>query len=444
MPLLAYGVGHEGMAGTKLTLNGQQLTLPAETVSLLTESGKPVQLIAQSGNLAVLASGTPVPQAASHGHVILAGDLGRFPPPDLFGMLTMAQKSGMLRLSFHTGEISVYFERGEIVFATSNIEEDRLGNFLYGRGVIDKTQLREAERNMRAGTRFGKILVELGYLTPKVLWENVHHQVEEIVYSVFGLKLGSFFFLEGDSLLPEDLTGVSLSSQNLLMEGIRRSDEMAMIEEVIPQDDAVPVKRKSTPGTDLSEFESKVLELVDGRRTVSQIIRGSKRGDFEAKRALFDLVRGNFIEVRIPGESGKQDPKKRMREAIDEYNKIFGQLYVDMRNYAQGIDVDDTLASFFEDLSGSRFEGVFSGIKTNIEGHIDPDLLMANLDKLQTSGGSTLAIAGLSELMNYELLVDGLNEFLNYLIFSVRNSCENAKAEEIIKKVRQIQSGLMS
>lgn len=432
------------MSGTKLTLNGQQLTLPADTIKLLSESGKPILLLGQAENLAVIASGSPVPEAASHGTVILAGDLGRFPPPDLFGMLTMAQKSGMLRLSFHTGEISVYFERGEIVFATSNIEEDRLGTFLYGRGVIDKNQLREAERNMRPDTRFGKILVELGYITPKVLWENVHLQVEEIVYSVFGLRLGSFFFLEGDSLLPEDLSGITLSSQSLLMEGIRRSDEMAMIEEVIPQDDAVPVRRDSAPKTDLSEFEGKVLALCDGRRTVSQIIRGSKRGDFEAKRALYDLARAKFIEVRVPGESAKQDPKQRMLDAISEYNQIFGQLYQDMKSYATGIDVDQTLASFFDDLSGSRFEGVFVGASTNAAGQLEPDKLMANLDKLQTSGGSTLAIAGLAELMNYELLVDGLNEFLNFLIFSVRNSCENAKAEEIIKKIRQIQSGLMS
>ena len=432
------------MSGTKLTLNGQQLTLPADTIKLLTESGKPLMLIGQSENLAVIASGSPVPEAASHGTVILAGDLGRFPPPDLFGMLTMAQKSGMLRLTFYTGEISVYFERGEIVFATSNIEEDRLGNFLYGRGVIDKTQLREAEKNMRPDTRFGKILVELGYITPKVLWENVHLQVEEIVYSVFGLRLGSFFFLEGDSLLPEDLSGITLSSQSLLMEGIRRSDEMAMIEEVIPQDDAVPVRRDSAPKTDLSEFEGKVLALVDGRRTVSQIIRGSKRGDFEAKRALYDLARAKFIEVRVPGESAKQDPKQRMLDAISEYNQIFTQLYQDMKAYAAGIDVDQTLASFFDDLSGSRFEGVFAGVRTNASGQLEPDQLMTNLDKLQTSGGSTLAIAGLAELMNYELLVDGLNEFLNFLIFTVRNSCENAKAEEIIKKIRQIQSGLMS
>lgn len=432
------------MSGTKLTLNGQQLTLPADTIKLLSESGKPILLLGQAENLAVIGSGSPVPEAASHGTVILAGDLGRFPPPDLFGMLTMAQKSGMLRLSFHTGEISVYFERGEIVFATSNIEEDRLGTFLYGRGVIDKNQLREAERNMRPDTRFGKILVELGYITPKVLWENVHLQVEEIVYSVFGLRLGSFFFLEGDSLLPEDLSGITLSSQSLLMEGIRRSDEMAMIEEVIPQDDAVPVRRDSAPKTDLSDFEGKVLALCDGRRTVSQIIRGSKRGDFEAKRALYDLARAKFIEVRVPGESAKQDPKQRMLDAISEYNQIFGQLYQDMKSYATGIDVDQTLASFFDDLSGSRFEGVFVGASTNAAGQLEPDKLMANLDKLQTSGGSTLAIAGLAELMNYELLVDGLNEFLNFLIFSVRNSCENAKAEEIIKKIRQIQSGLMS
>jgi len=358
----------------------------------------------------------------------------------------MAQKSGLLQLLTDDGERHIYFERGEIVFATSRAEDDRLGNFLYRRGLIEKKQLLEAEKQYKPGTRFGKLFVEMGFLQPKELWEAVRNQIEEIVYSVFSMHKGQFIFFQGDSLVDEDLSGFSLSSQNLLMEGIRRSDELPMIEEAISSEDAVPRKKDKPPKTELSKTEQRVLDLIDGKKNVRQVMRGSKLGEFDAKRVLFDLVKSKFIEIKLPGAGApKKDPKERMREAVEEYNKIYAQLYKDLKTYANKINVDEALAAFFADLGTSRFAGMFKDTKLSPQGTLDVAAILENISKLdQGGGGATLAIAGLGELLNYELLTDGLNEFLNFEIFTVRNSCDDAAANEIVKKIRQIQSGLMS
>jgi len=435
------------MGGDKqIQLQGNSLQIPADAAKRLAESGKPLRLVFSTGRFLALAAGDPLFPEGKDGVPVLAGNLARIPPPDLFSFLTMTQKSGLLRFFTPQGDRSAYFLRGEIVFASSSAEQDRLGNFLYRRGLIEKKQLREIEKELKPGMRFGKAFVDKGYLDPKALWEAVRAQVEEVVYALFSLHDGDFVFIEGDSLLPEDLAGLSLSSQSLLMEGIRRSDESAMIAEVIPSDEAVPRRRENVPQTNLEESERKMLEFVDGTRDVRQIVRASKRGEFDVKRALYDLSKAKIIDIQLPGQpGGGKDAKTRMTDAIADYNKIFAQIYRDLKLHAKTIDVDKSLAAFFADLTGSRFAGVFREISVGADGTLDAPAVLANAEKLGQGGeGTALAIAGLGELLNYELLVDALSEFLNFEIFTVRKSCEDAQATAIIKKIRQIQSGQLS
>lgn len=433
------------MADEKLLpLQGEKLALPADAARELAKGGRTLRLAYASPRLLAVVGGDELIPEGTGGNVALIGDLRHIPAPDLIGLLTMSQKSGMLRLLRNDGDCSIYFERGEIVFANSDQEKDRLGNFLYRRGLIDKKDLAEAEKRVQPGTRFGKVLVEMNLIGTKELWEAVRAQVEEIIYSIFTSSDGEFVFVEGASLLAEDLSGFSLSGQNLIMEGIRRSDEMPMIESMIPSDECVPVHREKAPGTDLAEHEREIFKLIDGRKNIRQIMRASKRGEFDVKRALYDLAKSKFIDIKVPGQAaGKRDPAERMREAIAEYNRIFAQISKDLETY-RNVSGRNALSSFFDDLSGSRFAHLFQGVKLGEDGALDARKLFENAQKPPPGENAALAIAGLSELLRYELLVDGLNEFLNFAIFTVRNNCEDAQAAEIIKKIRQIQSGLMS
>ena len=49
---------------------------------------------------------------------------------------------------------------------------DRLGDCLLRAGVLSLDQLREAERCFTPPARFGKVLVERGFLTPRELWKG--------------------------------------------------------------------------------------------------------------------------------------------------------------------------------------------------------------------------------------------------------------------------------
>ena len=169
--------------------------------------------------------------AASRGHgplgpPSLEADVASFALPDVFGWLEATGKSGLLAFARREHAKDVYLHRGEVVFASSNQMTDRLGECLLRAGVLRLEQLREAERCFSPGARFGKVLVERGFLTPRELWNGVKYQVEEIVRSLFAYGAGRVAFFEGD-VQPDNVVRLALPTRRLVSEGVQRANELA-------------------------------------------------------------------------------------------------------------------------------------------------------------------------------------------------------------------------
>ena len=59
--------------------------------------------------------------------VVMAGFLGDMVIPDLLSFFNMFRKTGVLHFNLDDGEKSLFFQNGEIVFATSNFPKEDLG-----------------------------------------------------------------------------------------------------------------------------------------------------------------------------------------------------------------------------------------------------------------------------------------------------------------------------
>src|SRR5437870_94202 len=170
---------------------------------------------------------------------ILQGDLARIQLPDVLSFVSMIRRSGKLVL--HNGELerTLVWKDGDIVFATSNSPEDSLGRFLLRNGKITQEQYEDSKRRVTATTRHGKLLVQMGAISPKDLWWGVKNQALEIIYSLFSWSSGSFDFCETAEELTSEKIVLSLNTSSVIMEGIRRLDESARIREKIPSLDII-------------------------------------------------------------------------------------------------------------------------------------------------------------------------------------------------------------
>ncbi|HZF08181.1 MAG TPA: DUF4388 domain-containing protein [Thermoanaerobaculia bacterium] len=209
----------------------------------------------------------------------LSGSLGSFGIADLFSLLNMSRRTGLLAVASDAVQKSVWFRRGEIAFAASNQPEDRLGQILYRVGKLSREALTEAERHLVPGKRFGAVLLERKLIDSAGLWWGIKHQIEEILYSVFRFARGSFFFLDGN-LLPEELAHFSIDTNNVLMEGYQRIDEWGLIREHIRSPQTVLTRTGRKPKEKLDERLERLLRLIDGQSTVEDIVRGTGWGEF--------------------------------------------------------------------------------------------------------------------------------------------------------------------
>jgi hypothetical protein len=181
---------------------------------------------------------------------------------------------------------------------------------LVARGLLTPSQLQEALRLQRDTRKKLSLILAERRLLQLETWNGVLAQeVEEALYRPFRWTAGRYRFLSQASVdLPEGKIN-PLQAERLLLEGIRRVDEWPMIRQRVPSP-AMVLKPNLQAGTftpkQIEPNEVKMLDLVDGKRTVQELVDASGLGEFEATRSLAGLVEAGVISPvgPVPAPSG--------------------------------------------------------------------------------------------------------------------------------------------
>ncbi|HQL23327.1 MAG TPA: DUF4388 domain-containing protein [candidate division Zixibacteria bacterium] len=231
----------------------------------------------------------------------LQGNIERFTLPEILQLIASGRKSGTLGIQKADSIVMVYFREGNIIYGYGPRETYHLGQLLKERGLITAEQLEEAVR-MQAVTdnsrRLGEILITRGFIDRADLQDVVRRQVESLLYSLLSWTSGSFKFYEDQFPTEEEIT-VDLSVENVILEGLRRIDEMNLIRETLPNLEAVYTISAAQGGrarnVALHADEWNIMALVDGHRTLNKVCRLSPLGRDETLRKLAQLKLAGLI-----------------------------------------------------------------------------------------------------------------------------------------------------
>ena len=92
------------------------------------------------------------------------------------------ERSGDLQISFREAIKTVYFKEGQIVFAASNVKDDRLGESMMLSGCISEREFILASSMMQTeGRRFGEALVHMSLITRAELERQLCQPFHRIV-----------------------------------------------------------------------------------------------------------------------------------------------------------------------------------------------------------------------------------------------------------------------
>jgi len=392
-----------------LDAHGRLVPAGDETRRALADRAGRFQLLPAVPDLLV-ARRTPATGGAAQGpRCVLAGDLGAVPIADFLGFVHGARLSGTLTVSTGAVDRAVAFRDGEVRGALSAAPGERVGEVALRLGLVTPAQLEQAEGS---GGPFGRALVERGHLGAAQLWRCLHEQVTAVFHAILTSREGVFALVDGAEVeLPD--APLSVSTQQLLMDGIRRIDELGLFRTRIPGPEAYLRRRQPRRPVALQPLEQQLLELVDGRRRLADLAAAAHLSEFDATKVLFHLAEAGYVEATLePAAVQAGDPQARVAEVTAGMNAIFREVAVHLSAARALEPVAGALRGYLSDPT-SRFAPLWKGLVPGRDLAFDPAPLALNLGALPGPALARLEPSGEPA----RLLFDALRELLFFLLF---------------------------
>ncbi len=283
----------------------------------------------------------------------LQGDFEGLFLTSILQLLCNDQKSGLLRVTSGNNECKVFFEEGTIVYAAGSQKESRLGYILRRDGIISAEQLQKClALGREQKLSLGKILVDKGYVSLNTLKKYSTKQVEEILYSLLLWKKGKFEYKD-TKLNLEGMLVTQLNPMKLILEASRRIDEMSVLNTVITSDKLVFKMSGNVQNKEeikLNANEWRILSLIDGNRTIRDIVTKSGYDEFAVYKIFFSLNSYGVIEPREEVHLSDQS-------GISDYSAV-----ITVFN-----DILQSVEKNIEQELGERGSSLFSEVKIQLE-----------------------------------------------------------------------------
>ncbi len=188
----------------------------------------------------------------------LAGDLQDFEITDVFQLIQLGQKDGVLSIQTASDSGVVYFKNSLVVHAQTNT--------IQGEPAID---------------------------------------------TILSWKKGRFIFNPDEET---HLHTVDLPIQQVILEAARRIDELKRIQKLIPSFDVVveiiEVPQSGIDRIQLNPREWKVLSFVDGTLTIKQISQKANIPEFDTAKIFYGMISSGLVKVVSPAPEKVEEKKE--------------------------------------------------------------------------------------------------------------------------------------
>jgi hypothetical protein len=427
---------------------GGALTVDAGAQKRLVAHAGRYRVVPTTGDLVILQRTTAPHEGGSSstlitGRVAIAGEIDAVGGlVDVINFIHHNRWSGQLAVVHESIRKTLYFRRGDVRTAASNIPEDRLGAILYRYGMISEETLAAALK-IAGPSRLGHTLVEQGALNPHDLYTYVRRQVEEIFFSVIVFRRGSFYFYRtGDDDGPT--SQLMLSTKSLLFDGVRRIDELSYFREKLPSGDVVLVRREPQPNERLPPREMRVLSLVDGKRDIATLSRLTHLGEFETTKTLYQLLQSGYVQQRASKSPLEVSPAtapatvgETYARIVDTFNDVYAKIHAAVSAKGKEAALAKGLESFFGSVA--EFAPLFVAVTLGTDGTLPREQVLANLEFAPTDNKLDYLYRGLNELLFFELFTAGeavdrreeieLHQRLNQILQEVHASTDDLDPE---------------
>ena len=242
--------------------------------------------------------------------------------PEILVDLGERAETGVLEIRAEGVCTGIHLHQGNPVFAEGGALQETLGRRLLRHGTISETEyVRVIERMTDSlvdnePMRMGEVLVELGLLTPKDVYDALVRQVGEKIVNCFRWPRFSHSFHPLEAVSEEVLAFEVPSLESLILGGLKAHFGPGRVELLLrPHRAHYPALRMSAAETgnrfQMDPAEQKFLLEVRGDRTLAQLQRDSSLDTLHAGQLLAALVVAREVALEEAPHAAKPERSPR-------------------------------------------------------------------------------------------------------------------------------------
>ncbi|MAD61623.1 MAG: hypothetical protein CMH49_08980 [Myxococcales bacterium] len=328
--------------------------------------------------------------------IIFQGDIGGIGSTiEVVNFVISAKLTGQLTLVKGDVRKSLFIDQGELSAARSNHLDDRLSEVLFRFGALDREAIDEAEEACSQSKQpLGNYLIKQGILEQAQLFLYFKKQVEDIFYSILHWNFGEFYFTV--SHFNDNPTPLKINAQQLLLEGVRRADEMKRYRTLFSSPQVIVEFVRSSE--ELNDELKAILSYIQTPRSLKQLIDYFRVGEFNIYQRVFKLVNQGYLKLADNQQSHEQ--KLSNDELVMLFNRTFSMIHQFAKKSGSDQSLNlglDVFKSFYQ------HDGLLEGISFDDKGRLRQESLLTKLANTPNSDGFTYLGQALCELLYFQI-----------------------------------------
>lgn len=246
---------------------------------------------------------------------MLMGDLSEFPLAEVLGLLATRNNSGVLDVDDDRISGRIELIEGRVRAATTDRGRAGLARRLLGTGAIGfrtLSALVDGDEPALADVALASLLVEGGHVGPGLVAAALREHTIDAIVRLNAMRAGEFRF-ERVELDPNAPAPVAMAVADLLAGAQDRDiDREAHLDTLGGADAVLLVAVPDTEEVRCSPEAWQVLTLLDGRRSVEDVVRLRGCGPDDTYRRLAELRAVGLVE---PLAKGVREPTAELEDA---------------------------------------------------------------------------------------------------------------------------------
>ena len=242
----------------------------------------------------------------------LKGKIDDFGITEIFQLISQQQRSGTLTIKSEGKAAEVIFFNGMVFKAIPfyvSSKRDPFSDTAFNARLVDEEGLQKAlEKQEESFGSMEDAFFDLALLNQKQIQKINYYLVQETLYETLQWKTGEYEFSLKEVEYDEKFINL-LPIEHILLDVLRMIDEEPEISRRITHNSLVFQKTTLKAGLkqlpeELGDDEKTVFKLVDGNRTVQDIIYQSLLGRYNTNKALVNLLDERYIrKVSAPSKA---------------------------------------------------------------------------------------------------------------------------------------------